>query len=81
AQAMSPEERQAMIEGMVARLAERLQAQPDDIDGWLRLARAYDVLGKAPEAVAAWEKAAALKPDDAAIAEGLAAARAKLPVK
>lgn len=81
AQAMSPEERQAMIEGMVARLAERLQAQPDDIDGWLRLARAYDVLGKAPEAVAAWEKAAALKPDDAAITEGLAAARAKLPVK
>lgn len=81
AQAMSPEERQAMIEGMVARLAERLKDQPDDIDGWLRLARAYDVLGKAPEAVAAWEKAAALKPDDAAIADGLAAARTKLPVK
>ncbi|MCW0181926.1 MAG: c-type cytochrome biogenesis protein CcmI [Zavarzinia sp.] len=81
AQAMSPDERQSMIEGMVARLAERLKEQPGDLDGWLRLARAYDVLGKAPEAVAAWEKAAALKPDDAAIAEGLVAARARLPVK
>lgn len=81
AQAMSPDERQSMIEGMVTRLAERLKEQPDDLDGWLRLARAYDVLGKMPEAVAAWEKAAALKPDDAAIADGLATARAKLPVK
>lgn len=76
---MSADERQSMIEGMVARLAERLKTEPNDLDGWLRLARAYDVLGRLPEAVAAWEKAAALKPDDPAIAEGLAGARARVP--
>lgn len=76
---MSAGDRQAMIEGMVQRLADRLREAPDDLDGWLRLARAYDVLGKGPEAVAAYEKAAALKPDDPAIAEALAAARARLP--
>lgn len=78
---MSAGDRQAMIEGMVQRLADRLREEPGDLDGWLRLARAYDVLGKGPEAVAAYEKAAALKPDDAGIAEALAAARARLPVK
>ncbi len=77
AQDMTPEQRQAMIESMVQRLAARLKEQPDDLQGWLKLARAYDVLGKAPEAVAAWEKAAALKPDDAEIQAGLTAARAK----
>src|SRR3546814_9935238 len=45
AQQMSPEERTAMIRGMVDRLAEKLKAEPDDVDGWLRLARARDVLG------------------------------------
>ena len=78
---MSAGDRQAMIEGMVQRLADRLREEPGDLDGWLRLARAYDVLGKGPEAVAAYEKAAALKPDDPGIAEALAAARARLPVK
>ncbi|PWR22074.1 c-type cytochrome biogenesis protein CcmI [Zavarzinia compransoris] len=77
---LPPDERQNMIEGMVQRLAERLKDEPGDLDGWLRLARAYDVLGRLPEAAAAWEKAAALKPDDPAIADGLAAARARLPV-
>lgn len=49
-------ERRAMIEGMVARLAERLASDGDDLDGWLRLARAQNVLGerqKALEALAA----------------------------
>ncbi|MCF4165920.1 c-type cytochrome biogenesis protein CcmI [Zavarzinia compransoris] len=76
---MSADDRKAMIEGMVARLAERLEREPGDVDGWLRLARAYEVMGRGPDAVAAWEKAAALRPDDAAIAEGLAAARARFP--
>ena len=78
---MSAGDRQAMIEGMVARLAERLKEQPDDLDGWLRLARAYDVLGRPADAVDAWEKAAALKPGDADISAGLAAARARLPAR
>ncbi len=47
---MSREERAAMIENMVSGLAERLNADGGDLDGWLRLMRAYTVLGKADEA-------------------------------
>ena len=34
-----------MILSMVKRLRDRLNTTPDDTEGWLRLARAYDVLG------------------------------------
>jgi cytochrome c-type biogenesis protein CcmH len=59
-QAMSPAERQAMIRGMVERLAARLEANPDDEEGWQRLARAYAVLGETEKAAAAAARAAAL---------------------
>lgn len=42
---MTSEDRQAMIEGMVGGLAERLAASPDDPQGWVRLIRSYVVLG------------------------------------
>src|SRR6185312_11945925 len=51
----SPEEQKQFIQTMVAGLAERLKANPDDIEGWQRLARSYTVLGqpdKAREALA-----------------------------
>lgn len=47
AAAMSPTERQAMIEGMVASLDERLRQNPEDLEGWMRLVRSYVVLGRA----------------------------------
>jgi len=56
AQDMSREERAQMIENMVAGLAERLESDGADLEGWLRLMRAYTVLGKSGEA----EQAAAL---------------------
>ncbi|MCG8510160.1 MAG: c-type cytochrome biogenesis protein CcmI [Rhodospirillales bacterium] len=59
---MTPEERQEMIRSMVEGLAERLKDEPDDADGWRRLARAYRVLGeieKAADAIAAAEAAEA----------------------
>jgi cytochrome c-type biogenesis protein CcmH len=59
-QAMSPAERQAMIHSMVERLAARLDANPDDAEGWQRLARAYAVLGETQKAEAAAARAAAL---------------------
>lgn len=62
AENMSPEARDAMINDMVARLAERLAAEPNDLDGWVRLARAYQVQEKLDDARGAWEKAAALAP-------------------
>jgi len=45
AQQMSPEDRQAMVRSMVQRLADRLKENPDDLAGWQRLAKAYQVMG------------------------------------
>lgn len=59
AQAMTPEQRQAMIRSMVDRLAQRLEQHPDDKAGWERLARAYEVLGQPDKAQAARAHAAA----------------------
>ena len=43
---MSTEDRSAMIESMVASLDERLKQNPRDVDGWRRLVRSYQVLGR-----------------------------------
>jgi cytochrome c-type biogenesis protein CcmH len=43
--AASTSEMSGAIRGMVDGLAARLKAQPDDPDGWVRLVRAYAVLG------------------------------------
>jgi len=64
AQQMKPEDRQAMIRGMVARLAERLKSEPNDAEGWVQLGRSYRVLGELTQARDAYAKATALKPDD-----------------
>jgi len=42
---MNAPDRDAMIHSMVERLATRLKQNGDDVDGWLRLVRAYLVLG------------------------------------
>jgi cytochrome c-type biogenesis protein CcmH len=47
---LSPEQRQQMIRGMVDRLAARLKSDGGDIEGWLRLVRAYIVLGERDKA-------------------------------
>ncbi|MBX9861579.1 MAG: c-type cytochrome biogenesis protein CcmI [Hyphomicrobium sp.] len=54
---MSPAERDAFIASMVGRLADRLEKDGKDLDGWLRLARAYKVLGKDDEARGALKSA------------------------
>jgi cytochrome c-type biogenesis protein CcmH len=53
ASGMSTEDRQAMIEGMVAQLAARLDAGGGDVEEWLRLIRAYQALGRTDDAKAA----------------------------
>lgn len=50
---MSGDDRNAMIRGMVDRLATRLKDNGDDVEGWLRLMRAYIVLGERDKAQAA----------------------------
>lgn len=57
---MTAEGQAAFIRSMVERLATRLEEQPDDFDGWLRLARAYAVLGERDQAETALERAAGL---------------------
>ena len=62
-------DQQAFIRQMVARLAARLQAQPDDVDGWARLVRAYKVLGDGPAQAQALARARtiyAARPSDLA---------------
>jgi cytochrome c-type biogenesis protein CcmH len=61
---MPAAQRADMIRGMVAQLATRLQSQPDDVEGWLRLGRAYSVLQENGKSVEAYEHAVRLRPDD-----------------
>ena len=50
---MSETDRGAMIRGMVERLAVRLKQNGDDVEGWLRLVRAYMVMGEHDKAKSA----------------------------
>jgi cytochrome c-type biogenesis protein CcmH len=64
---MSDEQRVEMIRGMVGRLSDRLHAQGGDVEGWLRLVRAYAVLGdrdKAKDAAADARHALVDHPDE-----------------
>jgi len=57
AQSLSADEQAAMIEGMVAGLAAKLEDNPDNPDGWVMLIRSYSHLGEAEKAHAAFDKA------------------------
>lgn len=74
---MTPEK----INAMVTKLAERMQANPDDMQGWLMLARSYKTMGRYEEAAAAYGKAEKAINDDpellASYAETLAMAAGK----
>ncbi len=63
AEDMSPEARDQMVRGMVEGLAQRLEEDPSDSDGWLRLARAYRVLDEPAHRMAALDRARAAAPD------------------
>jgi cytochrome c-type biogenesis protein CcmH len=76
--AMPPAERAQVIEGMVAQLAGRLDADGGSIDEWLRLVRAYAVLGRADEAKEAAGKARQAFAADAAAQKRIDAAAAEL---
>ncbi|KKJ76042.1 hypothetical protein WH95_14820 [Kiloniella litopenaei] len=50
---LSATERTEMINGMVERLAERLSETPDDLKGWIQLARSYHTLGRSADVLEA----------------------------
>jgi cytochrome c-type biogenesis protein CcmH len=58
---VSPEQ----IEGMVAALAQKLKDKPDNVEGWIMLARSYNALGRYAEASKAYERLAGLMPNNA----------------
>ena len=60
-QRVAPQE----IDTMIERVKERLASRPDDREGWRVLGRTYLALGRIPEAVATYERATTLIPDDA----------------
>jgi cytochrome c-type biogenesis protein CcmH len=58
---------QAQIEGMVGKLAQRLEENPADIEGWVMLGRSFSVLGRYDEAAASYEKAISVVGEDATL--------------
>ena len=72
----------AFIQAMVARLAARLDARPDDPDGWARLVRAYGVLHDEKGKAAALTRARQLfakRPQDLARVEAQASGAGPIP--
>ncbi len=67
------------VESMVRQLAQRLEEEPDDVEGWAMLGRSYMALQQYPDSAHAWKRAAELEPRNASIltnyaeATGLAA--------
>lgn len=55
----------AQFTAMAESLAAKLKADPNNAEGWSMLARSYAVLGRFQEAVPAYQRASALRPDDA----------------
>ncbi|WP_353217338.1 c-type cytochrome biogenesis protein CcmI [Sandarakinorhabdus sp.] len=78
AQKMAPADQQAMIRGMVERLADRLKSNPKDEAGWLRLMRARQVLNDLPAARAARDSALAAFRGDAGAQGRIRAAAAEM---
>lgn len=62
-QNMSAEEQQELIRQMVMQLATKQEENPTNIEGWIRLSRAYMVLGQKDEAIVAMKSAIENAPD------------------
>lgn len=62
---MTGERSQEQIEANVAKLAKRLESNPNDAEGWMMLARSYSSMEKFSEAANAYGKATELTPKNA----------------
>ncbi len=67
AAAIPPREQNRMAEEMVARLEQRLQTKPGNIDGWIMLMRSRMTLGQPDKASAALKAGVAANPTQAGI--------------
>ncbi len=75
---MSSEERDQFIGKMVQRLATRLEKEPNDLQGWLRLAKSYSVLGENKKALSSYQKAMELAPGNVEIQKMFAEEKLKV---
>ncbi len=62
------------VEKLVGELEQRVKAAPDDLEGWSRLARAYQLVEQPARAVEAYQHALALDDHDAELQAGFAEA-------
>jgi cytochrome c-type biogenesis protein CcmH len=70
-----------MIEGMVARLAARLQSDGKDPAGWVQLMRSYMVMGRNEDAVKALNDARSALANDASSLNQVNMAAAELGIE
>ncbi len=54
-QADPSQQQVASVEAMVGNLAQRLEQNPDDAEGWMMLARSYTVMGRHDDAISAYK--------------------------
>ena len=55
------------VDAMAAKLAQRLEREPENAEGWAMLARTYYALNRYDDAVPAFERATTLTPNDAGL--------------
>ena len=60
------------IVARVEALERRLEANPDDLDGWKMLGRSFMSLNRPREAVGAWSRAAQIAPSDPDVRSAIA---------
>jgi len=63
---LPPGQQQALIAGMVERLATKLKEEPNNVEGWIMLMRSYATLGRANDAGVAYRSALAANPAEKA---------------
>lgn len=80
-QAMPESDQKAMIKGMVERLATKLAENPNDLDGWIRLMRSYQVMSEPAKAKEAMTMAMTAFASDPANSEKIKAAALELGIK
>ncbi len=80
--ASAPEVTVAQVEAMVEQLAKVMETkagQPDELQGWVMLARSYAALQRFPESAKAYERATTLAPGNAQLLADRADVMAMLP--
>ena len=78
---MSAGDRQQMIANMVAGLDEKLKADPNNFEGWMRLVRSYAMLKQADKASDALTRALKAFPADGEQGKQLVALATQLGIK